>query len=36
MIEYKNNAAEIINQYDDGIVKDSLLELVNFVVNRKK
>ena len=36
MIEYRNEALEILNQFDDNEAKRSLELLLNYVVNRKK
>ena len=36
MIEYRNEALEILNQFDDNESRRSLELLLNFVVNRKK
>jgi len=36
MIEYRNEALEILNQFDDNEARKSLNLLLNYVVNRKK
>ena len=36
MIEYRNEALEILNQFDDNEARRSLKLLLNYVVNRKK
>ena len=36
MIEYRNEALEILNQFDDNEARRSLELLLNYVVNRKK
>jgi len=36
MIEYRNEALEILNQFDDNEARKSLELLLNYVVNRKK
>ena len=36
MIEYRNEALEILNQFDDNEAKRSLKLLLNYVINRKK
>ena len=36
MIEYRNEALEILNQFDDNKARKSLNLLLNYVVNRKK
>ena len=36
MLEYRNEALEILNQFDDNEARRSLELLLNYVVNRKK
>jgi octaprenyl-diphosphate synthase len=36
MKEYQHNALEILNFYPDSPYKDSLITMVNYVIERKK
>ncbi len=36
MNEYKNNAIDILNYYEESTTKQALLELVNYTISRKK
>ncbi len=36
MVEYQKQALDILNQFDDSIYKESLKDMVNYVIERKK
>ena len=36
MVEYKNKALKIIEQYENNEIKKSLMQLIDFLINRKK